>query len=156
MLLRKIKNNGSTDKKATNQENPWQAKVYKNPIGKTITNWFLPKKGTKEYRKIQKLLKDSASKMKMEWLYVNRIVIGLLSGIVTTALLIMLHVTSINWVYTEPTTDYDILGSLSAKEEKAAMELTYSDNEILDRFKNKPNTTKEDIMEASRFIFSYN
>ena len=148
MLLRKIKNNGSSDRKAINQENPWQAKVYKSFLGKTITNLFLPKKGTKEYRKTQKLLKDSASKTKMEWLYINKIVVGLLSGIVTAALLIMLHVVSIQWVYTEPTTDYDILGSLSEKEEKAAMEITNSDNQFLEMFKNKPKTTKEDIQSA--------
>ena len=75
LLLRKIKNNGSTDKSTQNTENPWQSKVYKNPIGKRITDLFIPKKGTKEYLKVQKLLKDSASKLKMEWLYVNRIVI---------------------------------------------------------------------------------
>ena len=54
LLLRKIKNNGSTDKNTQNTENPWQAKVYKNPIGKRITNLFIPKKGTKEYIKVQK------------------------------------------------------------------------------------------------------
>ena len=148
MLLRKIKNNGSTDRKAVNSENPIQNKIYNNPIGKMVTNWFLPKKRTKEYRKVQKMLKDSASRMKMEWLYVNRVVIGFLAGIVTVVLIIMLHVVSINWVYTEPTVDYDILGSLSEKEEKSAMQVTYSDNVFLDMFKNKPKTTKEDIQKA--------
>ena len=66
LLLRKIKNNGSTDKSTQNTENPWQAKVYKNPIGKKIVDLFIPKKGTKDFIKVQKLLKDSASKLKME------------------------------------------------------------------------------------------
>jgi len=148
MLLRKIKNNGSMDRKAVNEENPIQNKIYKTKIGKKVTNWFLPKKGTKEYRQTQKLLKDSASKMKMEWLYVNKIVIGLTAGIVTAVLLIMLHIVSINWIYTEPTTDYDILGSLSEREEKTAMEVTNSDNVFLDMFKNTPDTTTEDIKKA--------
>ena len=51
LLLRKIKNNGSTDKNTQNTENPWQSKVYKNPLGKKITDLFIPKKGTKEYVK---------------------------------------------------------------------------------------------------------
>lgn len=46
------------------QENPWQAKVYKNPIGKKVVDLFIPKKGTKEFLKVQKLLKDSAFKIK--------------------------------------------------------------------------------------------
>ena len=53
LLLRKVKNNGSTDKSTQNTQNPWQQKVYKNPIGKKIVNLFVPKKGTKDYIKVQ-------------------------------------------------------------------------------------------------------
>lgn len=145
LLLRKIKNNGSSDRKAVNQENPWQNKLYKIPGIKQLVNLFIPKKGTREYRKTQKLLKDSASKMKMEWLYINRITLGIVAGISTVVLIIMLHIVAINWVYNSPTTDYNVLGSLSEKEEKSAMEVTNSDNKILDKFKGKTNVTKEQV-----------
>ena len=148
MLLRKVKNNGSTDRQAVNEENPWQSKVYKTYFGKKITDLFIPKKGTKEYRKTQKLLKDSASKMKMEWLFVNRIVIGFASGIITFALLIALHIVSINWIYSEPTTDYDLIGGLSEKDKKSAMEVTKSDNKILDKFRGKSNVTEAQVRKA--------
>lgn len=108
-LLRKLKDNGSTDKQTKNIENPWQAKVYKNPIFKKIVDLFIPKKGTKEYLKVQKLQKDTASKLKMEWLYVNRIALAILLFIITIFLAFELHRISINWVYTEPTADYDLL-----------------------------------------------
>ena len=150
VLLRKIKNNGSTDRQATNQENPWQAKVYKNRFGKKIVDMFLPKDGTKEYLKIQKLLKDSASKLKMEWLYVNRIVTAIVVFIVTLFLMIQLHNVAINWVYTEPTTSYDLIGGLTDREMKQAMEITESDNKFLDMFRGKLDTTKEDIEKAVR------
>ncbi len=109
ILLRKLKDNGSTDKQTKNIENPWQAKVYKNPIFKKIVDLFIPKKGTKEYLKVQKLQKDTASKLKMEWLYVNRIALAILLFIITIFLAFELHRISINWVYTEPTADYDLL-----------------------------------------------
>ena len=109
VLLRRVKNNGSTDKKAVNMENPWQAKVYKNPIGKRIVNMFLPKNGTKEYLKVQKLLKDSASKLKMEWFYINRLVIGISTFVVTLFLTLQLHYVSVKWVYDEPTYQYNLL-----------------------------------------------
>ena len=83
LMLRKVKSNGSTEKNTQNTENPWQAKVYKNPIGKKIVDLFIPKKGTREYIKIQKLLKDTASKLKMEWLYVNRITIAIVTFIIS-------------------------------------------------------------------------
>ncbi len=148
LLLRKIKNNGSTDKNTQNTENPWQAKVYKNPIGKRITNLFIPKKGTKEYIKVQKLLKDSASKLKMEWLYINRITIAIVTLLVSLILFVQLHKTAINWVYTEPTSEYNLMGGMTGTELIEAQALTESDNKFLDMFRGNRETTVDDIREA--------
>ena len=148
LLLRKIKNNGSTDKTAQNAQNPWQEKVYKNPIGKKIVNLFIPKKGTKDYIKVQKLLKDSASKLKMEWLYVNRITIALVTFIVSLFLFVQFHKTAINWIYTEPTTEYNLMTGVTGNELAEAMALTESDNKFLDMFRGNTKTTVKDIYKA--------
>lgn len=150
IMLRKVKNNGSTDRQATNQENPWQSKVYKNPIGKRIVNMFMPKDGTKEYLKVQKLLKDSASKLKIEWLYVNRITYAILVFAISMFLMIALHRVAINWVFTEPTTDYDLIGGLTDREKLEAEALTKSDNQFLYMFQGKLKTTKDEIEKEVR------
>ena len=148
LLLRKIKNNGSTDKSTQNTQNPWQEKVYKNPIGKKIVNLFVPKKGTKDYINVQKLLKDSASKLKMEWLYVNRITIAIVTLLVSLFLFVQLHIVAINWIYTEPTTEYNIMTGLTENELAEAQALTESDNKFLDMFRGNKNTKVEDIYNA--------
>ena len=148
LLLRKVKNNGSTDKSTQNTQNPWQEKVYKNPIGKKIVDLFIPKKGTKDFLNVQKLLKDSASKLKMEWLYVNRITIAIVTFIVSIVLFWQLHAVAINWIYTEPTTDYNIMSGLTGKELQEAMAKTESDNKFLDLFKGNTETTVDDIKKA--------
>ena len=150
IMLRKVKNNGSTDRQATNQENPWQSKVYKNPIGKRIVNMFMPKDGTKEYLKVQKLLKDSASKLKIEWLYVNRITYAIMAFAISMFLMITLHRVAINWVFTEPTTDYDLIGGLTDREKLEAEALTESDNQFLYMFQGKLKTTKDEIEKEVR------
>ena len=150
VLLRRVKNNGSTDRQTVNQENPWQAKVYKNPIGKKIVDMFIPKKGTKEYIKIQKLLKDSASKLKMEWFYVNRLTIAIVTFAVTLFLMTQLHYVAVKWVYEEPTTEYNLLGGLTDREMKTAMQITESDNKYLDKFRGNLKTTKQDIEKEVR------
>ena len=137
------------------RENPWQAKVYKNFLGKRIVNAFLPKKGTKEYLKVQKLLKDSASKLKMEWLYVNRIVIAIVTFIVSLFLFVQLHNTTVKWIYTEPTTDYDIMGGLTGNELIKAQELTESDNKFLDMFKGNTEATVADIQKKMELSDDY-
>lgn len=148
MLLRKLKNNGATDKSTQNTENPWQAKVYKTHIGKKIVDLFIPKRGTKDFLKIQKLLKDSASKLKMEWLYINRITLGIVTFLVSIFLFFQLHATAVNWIYTEPTTDYNIMSGLTGRELQEAMEKTESDNKFLDMFKGNKSTTEKDIKKA--------
>ena len=43
--------------------------MYKlHKLAKKIVDMFIPKQGTKDYRKTVRLLKDAASKLKMEWL----------------------------------------------------------------------------------------
>ncbi len=145
ILVRKLKDNGSTSIDTKNTENPWQEKLYKKKPIKKIVDLFIPKRGTKEYRKVAELLKDSASKLKMHWLYINRICIAIVTFVASIMIFTQLHKIAINYVYTEPTTDYDIIGGLSEKDEKKAMELTKQDNKILDKFRGKTKTTQDQI-----------
>lgn len=147
-LVRKLKDNGSTTIDTKNTENPWQAKLYsKKPI-KKIVDLFIPKQGTKEYRKTVQLLKDAASKQKMEWYYINRITIAIITFFASLFIFMQLHQIAINYIYTEPTTEYDIIGGLSDKDKRKAEELTKQDNIVLKQFEGKLKTTKDEIRRA--------
>ena len=150
ILVRKLKDNGSTNQRRQTPENPWQAKVYKNKIFKKIVNLVMPKEGTKDYRKLKRLLQDAASNLKMEWEYVNKITLAIIVFIVSLLLFLYLHHISIKFVYEEPTTDYDLIGGMTDKQKKAAMELTEEDNTFLEKFKGKLKTTKKDIEKEVR------
>ncbi len=145
ILVRKLKDNGSTSIDTKNTENPWQEKLYKKNVVKRIVDLFIPKKGTKEYRKTVQLLKDAASKQKMEWYYMNRMTIAIITFFVSMFIFTQLHIIAIDYIYTEPTTDYDIIGGLSEKDKAKAEELTRQDNIILNQYRGKTKTTKEDI-----------
>ena len=156
ILVRKLKDNGSTGINTKNTENPWQARLYKKKIIKKIVDLFIPKQGTKEYRKVVQLLKDAASHLKMEWLYINRICLFIVTFFASIVIFAQLHAIAINYIYTEPTTDYDIIGGLSEKDEQKAMELTEQDNKILDQFRGKMNTTDAQIrMAVERLPYYY-
>ena len=147
ILVRKLKDNGAVNTNTKNTENPWQEKLYKNPIVKKVVDLFLPKDGTKEYRKLKQLLKDAASPLKMEWVYVNRICLAIVTFVVSIFLFNQLHQTAIDYQYTEPTTTYNLIG-MSEKQEQEAMELTKQDNVFLDMFRGKLDTTQGDIEKA--------
>ena len=155
VLVRKLKDNGSTAINTKNTENPWQAKLYKNKMIKKVVDLFLPKVGSKEYRKVRQYLKDAASSLKMEWLYINRITMAIVTCIASIILFAQLHVIATNYIYTEPTTDYNLLGELSEKDEKSAMEVTEEDNKILDQFKGKLKVKSSEIERAVRKLKYY-
>ena len=148
ILVRKLKDNGSVNMNTKNTQNPWQAKVYKNKIVKKIMNLILPKDGTKEYKKIKDLLRDAASPLKMEWVYINRVCVAIVTFIASLFVFMYLHQVAIDYEYTQPTTDYNLIGGMSAKDEAKAMELTKQDNIFLDMFRGKLKTTQEDIAKA--------
>ena len=158
IMTRKLKDSGGAQVDVGTNQHPWQEKVYKNPVLKKIVNAFIPKKGTKEYRKMQKLLKDSASKSKMEWIYINRICLSIVAFVGTIILSAQLHKVAINYVYTEPTTETSIMGTLSEENQRKADELTEQDNYFINKFKGNLEVTQDDIeaeMEKSDFYEEY-
>ena len=158
LLTRKLKDNGSVNMNTKNTENPWQAKLYKKKIIKKFVDLFIPKQGTKEYRKIQQDMKDAASKDKIEWIYINRLCLCVVTFIASLIIIMYLHNMVIQNVYTDPTADYDLIGSMTEKQTQTAMELTESDNDYIYHFQNDPEVTQEDIareMERGRLNEDY-
>ena len=145
IMTRKLKDNGGVQVGTSNNEHPWQEKVYKIPVIKQAVNAFIPKKGSKDYRKMQKLMKDSASKAKMEWLYINRMALAIITVILSIIFFIFLHKIAVDYVYTEPTTRQQVIGSLSEQNEKKARELTEQDNYFLNKLKGKLDITDVEI-----------
>ncbi len=148
ILVRKLKDNGSVNMNTKDTQNPWQEKAYKKPFIKKIVDMFMPKDGTKQYKKEQDLLKDAASPLKMQWVYINRICITIVTFIASIFVFMYLHQIAIDYEYTQPTSDYNMIGGMSAKDEKKAMELTKQDNEFLDMFRGKLDTQTKDIEKA--------
>ena len=149
ILTRKLKDNGST-KIDTTPEHPWQEKVYNVPFIKNIVDMFIPKEGTKERRRIKNLIKDSAAKDKIEWIYVKRLLLAIVTFVASLFIFTQLHRIQIDYIYTQPTSTYDIVGEMSGKDLKAAEELTKLDNKFIDKFKGKTDVTQAEIEKAMK------
>ena len=144
ILTSKLKDNASIKGEYVDPNKVWQMKLYKNKLIKKIVDLFIPKQKTKEYRKDTNLLKDAASKQKMETFYINRIICCILVFVLSLFLFTQVHNVAIDYIYENPTTDYDLLGELSGAEKAAAMKLTEQDNYFLDKLKGQ-KLTKEQI-----------
>ena len=145
-LTRKIKDTGSIKVDFKDQSKVWQARLYRNPIIKKVMDLFIPKKNTKDRRVVTKLMKEAASKQKIETLYINKIVICVCVVLATILLFSLGHKVALDYVYTEPTSDLNLLGSMSEKDRADAMEVTEAQNEILAKFKGKTKTTDADVL----------
>ena len=148
LLTRKLKDNGSVNMNTKNTENPWQAKLYKIKLVKKFVDLFIPKQGTKEYRKLQQDMKDAASKDKIQWIYINRILLCIITFIASIIIIMYLHNIVIQNVYTDPTADYNIIGQMSDAATKDAMAITESDNDYILHFKGDTSVTVNDIVKA--------
>ena len=146
LLTRKLKDNGAVNTNTKDTENPWQAKLYRIGIFRKLIDLFIPKKGTKEYRKLQQELKAAASKDKIEWLYINRILLSIFAFVVAILVIMYLHNLVIQNVYTEPTADYDVIGQMSERQQRTAMQITESDNAYIRSLRGNPNITVDDIV----------
>ena len=80
----------------------------------------------------------------MEWMYVTKLCLVVVVFFVSLFLMNQLHKVSINYIYTSPTNDYDLI-SMSAKDEAKAMETTKIHNEFLDMFRGQSGVTENDI-----------
>ena len=150
ILTRKLKDSGAIKDEYKDPNNVWQAKIYKKPLVKKIVDLFIPKEKSREYRKIVKLMKDSATKQKLETLYINRLVICVITFFCSMFLFMQLHNVAVDYVYNEPTSDYDIMGTMSASDSKKAMQVTKEHNKILAKLKGKRNVTNEQIEQEVR------
>lgn len=145
VLVRKLKDNGKLSHTQTTS-NPWQNKLYKKKPIKKFVDLFIPKPKTKEYRVKIKMLKDSASSLKIEWLYVTKITYFILAFIVAISLFLWAHKTALDYVYHEPTADYNLLGTMGNVDRKAAEKKTQDHNKIIaEAFRRHINPKQADI-----------
>ena len=154
ILIRKLKDNGST-KITENNQNPWEEKLYKKKPIKRFVDLVMPIEGTKEFRKIQKQIKDAGSKKKIRWLYIDKIVVAIIAFVVSIGVFWGVHKLEINYIYTEPTVDYNLIGQLSGKDELKAIEKTKRQNVILNKFRGKSKTTQKEIQKEMKRTKEY-
>ena len=144
MLVRKLKDNGSVDT-GRDMQNPWEQKLYKKKYIKKFIDKIVPKEGTKEYRLKIKLMKESATKLKIEWLYIDRCMFAIVAFIISMFMFWELHNITIEYIYEEPKADYDILGNMNSDQEKSAMAELEVHNKYMDKYRSDKGVTVEMI-----------
>jgi hypothetical protein len=92
-------------------------------------------------------MKDAGYKIKTRWFFVNKVTICTGAFILTLLVCFGMHIMQTNFVYTDPTADYNLISNMNSSQEKKAMATTKRQNIILDHFRGKDNLKDTEIYE---------
>lgn len=144
MLLRIIREDSEEIKFDRVASVKWQEKLYSYPVPRLIVDAFKPGINTRKYRKETTLIKNTNSYLTIEWLYVNKLVICIVSFVLSLILLLNMQHIDVSAVYTKISDEFLSFGALNASQQAAAESLNEVDNRYLEEFRNK-KVTKEEL-----------
>lgn len=162
-LLVRIKDND--DKQRTfSSDSAWQERVYRLPVVERIIDGLVPNQDKPGYAKVTKLLKDTASTLKVEWLYVNKVICAVIAFFVAIFIINQMHGMAVESVLYDDTVEGNIMGKLSDKDIKTAKSLTAEDrffvtklldnSEIVKSVKNDPKDVALQKIEYQMWILN--
>lgn len=135
-LLTRVKDNSSNTPKgySTSGIDTWQEKVYRMPFIEKIIDGLMPSVTSKKYAKIKLLLKETASSLKMEWLYVNRVVCSVVSFAAILVIMMQMHKLAITGIMYTTTQEGPAFGQMSEQDQLNADGVTAFDRYFLNVF----------------------
>ena len=165
-LLKRVKDNSDRTRAEDEKETPWQERVYRLPIIEQFIDQLMPKSTQKEYVKMRNLLKETNSHMKMEWLYVNRVVWCVVGFFASIFIISQVHSIAINNILYSGTTEDAVFGQMSDSDQQAADALTAFDrffisnlvenNQIVKAVRNQPKTQAVEPLSDERATYLAN
>ena len=126
-LLKRVKDNSDRTRAEDEKETPWQERVYRLPIIEQFIDQLMPKSTQKEYVKMRNLLKETNSHMKMEWLYVNRVVWCIAGFFISIFVVSQAHAITINNILYSTTSESAVFGQMSDSDKNAGDALSAFD-----------------------------
>ena len=126
-LLKRVKDNSDRTRAEDDKETPWQERVYRLPIIEQFIDQLMPKSTQKEYVKMRNLLKETNSHMKMEWLYVNRVVWCIAGFFISIFVVSQAHAITINNILYSTTSESAVFGQMSDSDKNAGDALSAFD-----------------------------
>ncbi len=144
ILLRMIKEDSEQIKFDRVTTSKWQDRIYKYAPVRLFVNAFKPRRHTTKLMKTEKMIKNSNAYLTVEWLYINKLVMGALTAIGTFILILNVQNIDVQGVYTNIGDEFLSFGQLTDEQREASEFLNNHDKSIIDKHKGT-NITKEEL-----------
>lgn len=129
-LIVRIKDN--VEKKVSySSNNVWQERVYRLPFVERIIDALVPGQDKPAYARATRLLRDTASTLRLEWLYVNKAVSSVLTFLVVLLVVVQMHGLAEESILSGSSEDSGIMGTMSEKELKELEKTSASDRVLI-------------------------
>ena len=155
-LLTRIKDTSTTSKTYSSPSDAWQEKVYRLPIMEKVIDGLMPASNTPKYAKLKDLIRETASKLRLEWLYVNRVVAALIGFAAGIVVVMQMHNLAIQQLMYSDTVEGNAFGTMSETDKYNAQGLTTFDRHFLNIFRKESDiisaVRKKDQDEAIKLI----
>ncbi len=125
-LIIRIKDNADSRNKYSSTE-AWQERVYRLPIVERFVDVIIPNQDKPAYARANKLLRDTASTLKIEWLYINKIIAAVLAFLVALVIVVETHEMAENAILDGSTDDSGIMGKMDSSDLEELAEMSASD-----------------------------
>lgn len=143
-LIVRIKDNNEKVQKYSSNDS-WQEKVYRVKFVERVIDGLVPRPNSSARARVNKLLKDTASPLKIEWFYVNRALSAVLGFVVSLVIIIQMNSIAVENVLYADLNNGNIMGQRSEKDLKLEQS-----NLATDRYFINNLLSDNEIMEAVR------
>lgn len=154
VLLQKLQQRSESDYRAGFEKAPWEGVLYRFRAVYISVKLLAPLPGTPKSERRVRLIKESNTRLRLEWFYVRRLALAILTfSIVLSACLYLHHTTRSQLLYA-PVSQFSLFGKMNPEQEKAAYKNADSDRLVMDNLNRSNKVSLEQTKETVKAVFS--
>ncbi|WP_366295466.1 hypothetical protein [Paenibacillus sp. AN1007] len=148
LLLQRLQSYEETRYRSGHKQSRLDRFLYKQLFLRKIAVLFAPKPGSVQYHQTIRLMRESSTELKYEWLAVRRLLLFISCTVLTTGFFLLLHQVERNHILHDPIRDDRMFGTMSEADLKAAEDMTALDALVMEHVRMKAGTSYKDVSNA--------
>ncbi|WP_106767760.1 hypothetical protein [Paenibacillus faecalis] len=147
-LLQKLHQNNETDYRAGFEKASWEEKLCKLKPFRMWINVLVPIPGTPKHEWRVRLLKESNTRLRLQWFYARRFVLSMAAFCIVLTTSVYLHYNTKQQLLHAPVSQISLFGKMNPEQEKEAYQMAASDRAIMDYLNRSDEVSLDQTKEA--------
>ncbi|MFX3650355.1 MAG: hypothetical protein ACE3K2_13095 [Paenibacillus sp.] len=148
LLLQRLQQYDETRYRSGHKRSRLDQFLYKQTFIRKLAMLFAAKPGSTQYSQTIRLMRESSSELKYEWLAIRRVMLFASCLVLTMGCILLLHQVERNHILHDPIRDDRMFGAMAESDLRKAEEKTALDQSVLESVEMNRGATYEDISNA--------